>query len=162
MTIDDKEKSILSEYLNQNKEEAAGLIPPPANSELAPIGKRIWAYTIDKFVLFGVSASIFILVKTPDLPLLKWGLTFVADFVYAGYFYSNHAATPGKMAFSLQVVRENGARVDFLRGGLRDSIGKYLSGILFGIGYIMVLFRSDRHALHDLIFKTKVLKLPQN
>ncbi len=60
--------------------------------------------------------------------------------------------------FGLEVVQESGEALDFLKAGLRDSLGKYISGIIIGIGYLLALFRSDRCALHDLIFKTKVVK----
>ena len=40
---------------------------------------------------------------------------------------------------------------------LRENLGKFISGILFMIGYLMVGLRGDKKALHDLISDTVVV-----
>lgn len=67
-------------------------------------------------------------------------------------------ATPGKLIFNLQVVNNKNEKLSFVTGGLRDSFGKSLSGLILGIGYLMGLIRSDKKALHDIIFKTTVIE----
>ncbi len=80
-------------------------------------------------------------------------------FFYYGWFYKNKGATPGKMAMDLKVINtETGQNVSYTRAFFRETVGKFCSMMVFGIGFIMVAFRSDKKALHDLLLNTKVLK----
>ena len=76
---------------------------------------------------------------------------------YYWFFLSRFAATPGKMALGLKVVRGNGSKLSTGR-----IIGRYfaemLSGMILCIGYIMVAFDSERRGLHDQICDTRVIK----
>ncbi len=70
---------------------------------------------------------------------------------------SKFQATVGKMALGLKVTDTNGGRIDFVKSLLRQ-IGKYVSGIIFMIGYIMAAFTEKKQALHDMIASTLVVK----
>lgn len=74
---------------------------------------------------------------------------------YAG-FIAKFAATPGKMACGLKIVRSDGSKVSFLR-----AVGRYfaeiLSAIIIYIGYIMAAFDEEKRALHDRICDTRVI-----
>jgi uncharacterized RDD family membrane protein YckC len=76
---------------------------------------------------------------------------------YHGYFLSQFGATPGKMALGLQVMRQEGNRLTFMHGVGR-YFAEYLSMLLCGIGYFMVLFNERKLALHDYICKTQVIE----
>jgi uncharacterized RDD family membrane protein YckC len=65
-------------------------------------------------------------------------------------------ATLGKRFCGLTVVTTGVKRISFARALLR-FLARYLSGALFGIGYLMIAFRSDRRGLHDMIAGTLVL-----
>jgi len=79
------------------------------------------------------------------------------DGCYETFFVARLGATPGKMALGFKVVRANGGRVDLGR-----AVGRYfakvLSGMILGIGYIMVGFDSQKRGLHDMICDTRVIK----
>ncbi len=78
--------------------------------------------------------------------------------IYAGWFLSRKGATPGKMALKLRVYNsETSVNVSFWSGALRETVGKLLSGLTLGIGFIMAGLRSDKRALHDLLFDTRVV-----
>ncbi|MBX7490556.1 RDD family protein [Helicobacter sp. Faydin-H64] len=64
--------------------------------------------------------------------------------------------TPGKKAYDLWVVRENGKKVTFFFAFLR-FFGFLLSGTTI-IGILLPLWRKDKKALHDILFKTAVLR----
>ncbi|TLD83577.1 RDD family protein [Helicobacter sp. MIT 11-5569] len=64
--------------------------------------------------------------------------------------------TPGKKAYDLWVVRENGKKVTFIFALLR-FFGFLLSGTSI-VGILLPLWRKDRKALHDILFKTIVLR----
>lgn len=84
---------------------------------------------------------------------------FVISFFYAGYFYSKKGSTPGKMVFKMQVIdSDTGANLSFAKAGIRDTVGKLVSSVILMIGYIMVAFRKDSKALHDLMVNSQVVK----
>ncbi|RLA63805.1 MAG: hypothetical protein DRQ88_06880 [Epsilonproteobacteria bacterium] len=83
----------------------------------------------------------------------------LAIFLYYGWFYKNKGGTPGKLALDLTVINtETGQNLSYLRSFFRETIGKFCSAMIFGIGFIMAALRSDKKALHDLIMTTQVLK----
>ncbi|MEK6773233.1 MAG: RDD family protein [Bdellovibrionota bacterium] len=85
--------------------------------------------------------------------------SFLISFVYAGWFYTRRAATPGKMLFRIRVVdAETGNNLTWGQTFLREFIGKMASAIVLCIGYIMAGLRQDKKALHDLIAGTQCLR----
>lgn len=76
---------------------------------------------------------------------------------YAG-FTALYGATPGKMALGLRVVRLDGDRVDWLTAFMREVVGKTLSALPLGLGYLWAFFHPRRQAWHDLIADTLVVR----
>ncbi len=76
---------------------------------------------------------------------------------YEGFFISRVGATPGKMVFSLKVVRPNGGPISLGRAVGR-YFAKWLSSLTFGIGYIIAGFDAEKRAMHDMIVDTRVVK----
>lgn len=70
---------------------------------------------------------------------------------------SRWQSTVGKSLLKIKVVNSKGERISFQRALLRLA-GKWISGQIFGIGYLMAAFRKDGKALHDLIADTQVVK----
>lgn len=79
--------------------------------------------------------------------------------VYYVYFTGYGGQTPGKMVLKIKVIRTDGSAVGYGRAFLREVVGKFLSGILLGIGYLMVAFDRQKQGLHDRIADTYVVKL---
>jgi uncharacterized RDD family membrane protein YckC len=77
---------------------------------------------------------------------------------YEIYFISAKGATLGKMALGLKVVRTDGAPISM---GLSTAryFSKWLSAIIFMIGYIMAGFDDQKRALHDRICETRVIRV---
>lgn len=83
----------------------------------------------------------------------------ILTFLYVGYFYKHRGATLGKSILNLKVVRLPYAEApNYKTAFMRDLFGKFISVFAFFIGYLMVFFRKDRRALHDLIADTVVLR----
>ena len=76
---------------------------------------------------------------------------------YAWYFISRYAATPGKMAFGLKLIRSDGSRLSTGRIVGR-FFSEYISIMTVYIGYIMAGFDQEKRALHDRICDTRVVK----
>ncbi len=49
--------------------------------------------------------------------------------------------------------------MNYGRAAKREILGKFVSSILLGIGYLMVAFDSQKQGLHDKIADTYVIKL---
>jgi len=129
---------------------------------------RLAAYAIDRLIL----AVALLLVRVPALiaaagsgglkavffqftwvDILCW-LTVSAYFVLLTGF---GGATLGKRALRLRVVRsDSGEKPTFLTVIYRETIGRYLSGILY-IGYILAAVDESRQTLHDRICDTLVV-----
>jgi uncharacterized RDD family membrane protein YckC len=70
---------------------------------------------------------------------------------------SSLQATLGKRLLGLYVADEQGNRISFGRASGR-LFGKFLSGMILYIGFIMAAFTQRRQALHDMMAGTVVLK----
>lgn len=81
----------------------------------------------------------------------------IVGFGYPVLFLGKYGATPGKMALKLKVVRSNGEPITYLRA-LGRVFAEMLSGMILGIGYLMVAWDPEKRALHDRICDTRVTK----
>jgi uncharacterized RDD family membrane protein YckC len=83
-------------------------------------------------------------------------------FLYYGWFYKNKGATPGKMLMRLRIARaDTGTNLTYWRAFGRETLGKILSSMVLCIGFLLVVFRQDKRALHDLLFNTQVTYEPK-
>lgn len=77
------------------------------------------------------------------------------------YFATLHSsswqATVGKRVIGLKVVDEHGSRLSFGRATGR-FFAAFLSGLILGIGFMMVGWTEKKQGLHDMIAKTFVIK----
>jgi len=64
-------------------------------------------------------------------------------------------ATVGKRVFGLKVTALDGHRISLLRA-IGRHLAKYISSLIFLIGYVVAGFTLRKQALHDLIAKTLV------
>jgi uncharacterized RDD family membrane protein YckC len=73
--------------------------------------------------------------------------------------YVSKGATPGKMIFGIKVLNaQTGMHMTFGRTLLREWVGKFLSILILGGGFLLAAFRSDKRALHDLVAGTIVVR----
>jgi uncharacterized RDD family membrane protein YckC len=77
--------------------------------------------------------------------------------LYEVYFVSTRAATPGKLALGLIIIRANGAPITT---GL--AVGRFLAYLLDSliplyIGFIIAAFDGEKRAVHDHICGTRVI-----
>jgi uncharacterized RDD family membrane protein YckC len=84
-------------------------------------------------------------------------VAFIVALGYEIFFTAQFAATLGKMALGLKVIRGQGGPITY---GL--STGRYfskiISGMIFGIGYMMAGWDPEKRALHDRICDTRVIR----
>ena len=71
---------------------------------------------------------------------------------------SARGATVGKLALGLRVVRDDGARLSFLRATGRHFPKIIITPLIpLAIGYLMAAFTDRKRALHDIIADTLVI-----
>lgn len=121
--------------------------------EYAGFVVRLSAYTLD-FIIIGLPvASIIVLLfglKADIATTLITGLLF-------SLLITRHGATPGKKIAGLRVVSKEGVNPTFMEAFLREFVGKFISGIVLGLGYFWVIFDKEKQGWHDKIAGTHVV-----
>lgn len=132
----------------------------PLLTAYASFWRRLAAFVIDCLFLLivGVVVSLLVGPRFPATPeevemihrndlnlgvLLNWAY-------FAGMESSLLQATWGKYLMGIAVIDLTGKRISFGRATVR-CFSKYISGIVLGIGFLMVGFTKRKQALHDLI-----------
>jgi uncharacterized RDD family membrane protein YckC len=76
---------------------------------------------------------------------------------YYVYFWTQHGATPGKMALGLKVVRPDGSPIS-----VGQAVGRYfcyiLDSIILCIGFAMAGWDPEKRCLHDRLCDTRVIR----
>jgi uncharacterized RDD family membrane protein YckC len=85
------------------------------------------------------------------LPIF-YPIFFVYDVILNGRF----GATVGKMAIGARIVVWDGSRLGYARAALRWMAAR-VSDLFFCAGYLLIGFRADKRALHDLLVGTRVI-----
>jgi uncharacterized RDD family membrane protein YckC len=144
--------------------------------------QRFVAWSIDQAILWiiyllaalavGLVTGIYTYNQPPvtdrEMPLLKVLLSVGASvymlifalghFLYFGYFWSRREQSIGMGIMNIRVVKTDRRSLSFLIAGLRGSLGYYLSGLVFGLGYLWFFVDRRGDTWHDRIFNTVVLK----
>jgi uncharacterized RDD family membrane protein YckC len=98
--------------------------------------------------------------NSPSMILTRLGVNGASVLVtwlyYAFCESSSWQGTIGKKALGLRVTDMNGQRIGFGNATGRH-FGKILSGIIFGVGFIMIAFTEKKQGLHDIMAGTLVL-----
>ncbi len=71
--------------------------------------------------------------------------------------WARSGQTLGKRACGLRVVREGGSALRYDTAFVR-LFGYFLSGLLLGVGYLMIAFSERKQGLHDVVAGTLVIR----
>lgn len=83
-------------------------------------------------------------------------ICYIITAAYFVLFTGLTGSTIGKRAMKLQVVKKDGSPLSFFDALYRETIGRYLTGILF-VGYIVAAFDSEKRGFHDMLADTRVV-----
>jgi uncharacterized RDD family membrane protein YckC/Tfp pilus assembly major pilin PilA len=134
-----------------------GAVSAHAGETYANFWRRAGAAIVD-YLIVSFATGVLLAILGPALgfgtafPLILLAVVLY----YVGFESSALQATPGKLALSIKVTDLEGERIGIGRS-LGRYIGKFVSGLTLGIGYIMAFFTSHRQALHDKIASTLVV-----
>lgn len=81
----------------------------------------------------------------------------LVDLVYSVFFVSIYGATPGKMLLKMKIVDKSYIKPRLWQILLRESLGKYASGLLLPISGLLVIFHKQKRSIHDFIAGTFVI-----
>lgn len=148
-------------------------IPAGWSADLAYAGgaKRLFAKIIDLVFMFtlatmveGLSRRLFPAAEGSIAAIDKvYIVTMLIDMllgmIYMTWFVGKFGATPGKMVFNLKVVTPSGGKV-----GYGQSFGRYWAEsvvivLTLLLGYLPILFDSQKRGLHDRLCNTRVVKI---
>jgi uncharacterized RDD family membrane protein YckC len=146
------------------------LLPPAA--EPTPVERparaveRAQAAAIDA-LLFGALSALVVYftgrAARADLGALVSSWPWLAAYLgllalfYAGYFTGTTGQTPGKLMSGLRVVGATGRPPGYLRAMARAFVGLLGTG-LAGLGLLSMVFDPASRALHDRLFRTRVVR----
>jgi uncharacterized RDD family membrane protein YckC len=148
---------------------ADAVATPAAQGRPAGFWIRLLAALIDGILLGGL-----MWVLWPAIfgePYMQWnaapattptadGPQFLLDLAIRGAYFvlltSLWGTTIGKRVLGMWVVGSDGRKISIVRA-LGRYLGTIVSALILLIGYIMVAFRRDKRALHDLIADTWVV-----
>ncbi len=151
--------------------EKAGEISP--QPRYAGFWRRFVALIIDELILAAVAvffsvSYLLTIMSSPDFESVK--ITFLSNKIFSFVLHwlyftlmesSASQATLGKMAIGIMVTDYRGVRISFPRANGR-YFGKFLSALIFGIGFMMAGFTRKKQALHDMLAETLVVMKPRN
>ena len=137
---------------------------------------RLVAFIIDRIILtvfsfvfglgIGVLFGIGIVLSGVDE---SWAFDVIMDIIsvifaivvswiyFAVMESSSKQATLGKMLLGIKVTDMDNKRITFGRASIR-FFGKFLSGLLLGIGFLMIGFTEKKQGLHDKLAGCLVVK----
>ncbi len=122
----------------------------------ADIGIRFLAMIIDDVVLFLIEYLLTVFMLGVLGPILLPVSILITLAYYIGFEGGPWHATIGKHILGLTIVDEYGNGISYSTSMLR-YLGKLLSAITLGIGYLLALFNNNKQTLHDMIARTYVV-----
>ena len=84
-------------------------------------------------------------------------LAFGLGMAYEVWMLGMYGATVGKMVMRIKVVKENGKKLTYSDALLR-TISGFLSAVVFGLGFLWVIWDKKKQGWHDKIAKTVVVR----
>lgn len=150
-----------------------------ADKRLGGFWRRLFAYLIDRFILYLISVMLFLVGilalgidagaveqllfsglppdGTGSFALAYIGAMLLTDMAYFTWFHGAGGRTPGKMLFGLRVIQASGEPATFGVAFLR-WVGYLISGLLFCLGFLWIAFDGRKQGWHDKIAATLVVR----
>jgi uncharacterized RDD family membrane protein YckC len=146
-------QSTLTNEINKNDEK----------NKYAGFWIRLLAYIIDSLIL-SIPSNIInkVILNTVEaekieIAMVKSVISFIILSFYFVIMTYRFEATVGKMILKLKVVSEDRTKLSFWQLIKRETIGKFFSAVLLGIGFIMIAFNKQKKGIHDQLANTLVV-----
>ncbi len=131
----------------------------------AGVLRRYFALLIDGILLIPFNFVLFILIiifarGNKNLYLSALLLSLMPSLLFAAYNTFSiwkYGATLGKKWLKVKVISINSQPLTLGQVILRETIGRFLSGMVFQLGYLWAIWDKNRQTWHDKIAKTYVV-----
>lgn len=144
--------------------------------QYASFGKRVLAYLIDNFIvglivgipigcLVGITSAFamemseeayIIAIIAASLIGVFWAV--IVSILYFAIMWSRTGQTLGKKWLGIKVVTAEWIPPSFWRAAGRAVIGYWLSDLVFGLGFLWMLWDDYQQCWHDKLFSTYVIE----
>lgn len=132
---------------------------------------RLAAYLIDSLIVGAALLMVRIPVSisswwNPDNILVKdflfaYSITDIVCYLLTSAYFIlltyYTGATLGKKVLHLRVVSVEERKMTFFEVAFRETVGRFLSGLILDVGYLMIGIHKEKHGLHDLLSDTEVI-----
>lgn len=138
-----------------------------AVGRLASPGKRLGAYVLDLFVpavalllILGVAGAAAAAGggESGTAGGVLLGMALILGYIVWAFVLFAKGMTPGKRLLGMRVIKEDGSNAGFFRMFIREWIGKAISGLIFSLGFLWILFDRDKQGWHDKLMSTYVVE----
>jgi uncharacterized RDD family membrane protein YckC len=133
-------------------------LPAPHVGRLASAPRRLGAEALDHVIRDG---GIVGTLLWPAIMPSGVGATVVSimSLLYGAstLFLWTRGTTPAKRLLRMTVITEDGEPAGFLRMAFRETVGKAISGVVFGLGFIAVARDAEKRGWHDRMAGTWVV-----
>src|SRR5260221_398722 len=114
---------------------------------------RLAAYIIDVCVFGSLNFILVSLFKG----IVQFGpFLLILPFVYFWISTALYGKSIGKKIFGLEVISNDNSKMTWSKAFLREVIGRVISWLIFGLGYVWILFDEKRQGWHDKVAGTYV------
>jgi uncharacterized RDD family membrane protein YckC len=171
-------KGVREEFERENSpERLSSGSNTPGTPEYVGFWRRFGAFFIDVIIIYIIQIIIgiflsftLILVYDPiyfDKIIESTGFSILGLLMLVTIFLlyfsilesSKNQASFGKQFAKIIVIDNSGKRLSISKALLR-AVGKIISMIIFGLGFLMIAFSEKKHGLHDIIAGTDVIHKP--
>ena len=123
-------------------------------------GIASWALMIPFMIAVGTMGALGGPGKEPPvwLALMIYPILFGLPVIYEALMLQRRGQTVGKMALGVKVVTPDGGEISKGQAWTR-AVLKLILGTCMGIDYLPAFFTHERTCLHDLIAKTRVVRV---
>lgn len=129
-----------------------------ASTTLASPARRLGAYVLDGIYSFLAMFVLGALVPSDGVGGVSLTLLLIG-YVVVGLYFWTQGTSPGKMTLGMYVYsRRTGERLGFWGMFLREMVGKWISGLFLGLGYLWILFDPQNQGWHDKLVDSVVLE----
>jgi len=90
--------------------------------------------------------------------LIILSILFCVSFLFFGWFWTHGGQTLGMRTWRVKLVSVDGSAVDWNKSA-RRFIAAIISWLVFGLGFIWVLFDKENRSWHDVLSATKLIQL---
>lgn len=133
---------------------------------LASPGKRLGAYFLDILVpavalilIFGITVAGATTGTEAGIGVgVLLGIVLFLGYIVWALILFAKGVTPGKKLLGMRVIKEDGTGAGLFTMLIREWIGKAISGMIFSLGFLWILFDRDKQGWHDKLMSRYVVQ----